>query len=133
MTRIEQHKHDLGELISQFFVAQRNKDQTEGRGGMIDVAVFDDHKKAYEKIKGQGVMGCGDGDVVKRAYYRCETCPEIVKVDHRIYIGDSYTQKNTLGKGTYADYMPDGWYAEYSDMANDPEYMEYLRLKRKFG
>lgn len=133
MARIEKHEHDLGELISQFFVAQRNKDQTEGRGGMIDVATYQDHKEAYNRIKGEGVMGCGDGDVVSRAYYRCETCPEIVKVDERIYIGDEYTKKNILGKGGYSDYMPDGWHAEYSEMANDPEYMEYLRLRRKFS
>jgi hypothetical protein len=100
---------------------------------MIDEGVFDNHKDAYNKIKGHAVMGCGDGDVVKRTYYRCEDCPEILRIDEQIFIGDNYTRNNVLGRpGTYQDFMPDGWHKNYSPMTQDPEYQEYLRLKKKF-
>lgn len=127
------HKHELGELLSEFFVAQRNKDQTEGRGPMVDMGTFLNPTDAHDAAKGQAVMGCGDGDIIKRSYYRCETCPEIVKIDEHVYYGDDYMKKHTLGGlGRYADFMSDGWSKDYSPLSNDPEYNEFLRLKRKF-
>lgn len=130
---MERHRHITGEKITEFFVTQENSDLTEGRGGMVDVSVFTNHMDAYKKAKGRAVQGCGDGDVVKRTYYRCTECPELIQINEKIYIGDSYTQKNTLGKpGRYQDYMIDGWHKDYSPKATDPEYPEYLRLKKKF-
>ena len=126
------HRHKYGELITTFFVATRNSDQTEGRGHQVEIDSFDNYKDAYLSAKGEGVMGVGDGDVLMRTYHRCEDCPALIKTDKTIYYGGPYTQKNTLGKGTYADYMPDGWHRDYSAMAQDPEYADYLRLKNKF-
>ena len=126
------HKHIKGELITEFYVGMVNRDQTEGRGPMVDKRAFSDPDSAYKSIKGQGVMGCGDGDVSHRTYYRCVDCPGLIVEAQTIYMGSSYTQKNTLGKGHYKDFMPDGWHRDYSAFAQDPEYSEYLRLKEKF-
>lgn len=126
------HRHVIGEQITQFFVAQRNSDQTEGRGANIDVGTFENPTDAYSRIKGEAVQGCGDGDVVRRTYYRCSECPELVKVDERIYVGDNYSKNNMLGKGTYKDYMKDGWRNDFSPVRQDPEFDEYIRLKKKF-
>ena len=127
------HVHIYGEELTHFFVAQHNSDQTEGRGGIVDAGAFEDVQDAYKRIEGQGVMGVGDGDIVLRMYYRCDACPELVKVDEPIYQGASYTQRNLLGRpGRYQDFMQDGWRKDYSPVAADPEFEEYLRLKRKF-
>lgn len=127
------HQHELGEVLSTLFVAQHNSDQTEGKGHMVDNGAFLTVEDAYERTKGAAVMGCGDGNIVKRVYYRCTTCPEIYRVDTTIYNGDNYFKKNIAGSGRYADIMPDGWHKDYSPITNDPEYQEYLRLKKKFG
>ena len=127
------HSHERGEKITEFFVARRNSDQTEGRGGMLDMGFFTDHKEAFKAVRGEAVQGCGDGDIVIRTYYRCLTCPALIEVNEHIYHGDDYTKKNILGKpGRFANFMPDGWRADYSDMVQDPEWEEYLRLKAKF-
>lgn len=126
------HKHEQAELITQFYVAQENSDLTEGRGGMRDIAAFATHRDAYDRAKGRAVQGCGDGDVVKRTYYRCATCPELVKVDERIYVGDGYSRKNLLGKGSYAAFLKDGWRKDYSPLGSDPEFDEFMRLRKKF-
>lgn len=128
----KEHKLD-DEPLSSLFVAQRNSDQTEGRGSMIDVAYFDNHTEAYNRIKGEAVQGCGDGDVVLRSWYRCHDCPEIIKTDKTIYVGDNYSKKNLLGKGSYSLFMKDGWHVDYSPIPQDPEYKEYLRLREKFA
>lgn len=122
------HKHELGEQLSKFFVSKINSDQTEGRGAMRDYGVFTDHDAAYQKVKGQGVQGCGDGDVYIRSYYRCTGCPEIVQKDERIYLGSEWLRKNALP----SEFAADGWRVDFSPLANDPEYAEYIRLKAKF-
>jgi len=125
------HKHEQGELLSEFFVAKINSDQTEGRGHMIDYGVFTDRLSAFDKVKGEAVMGVGDGDIYIRTYHRCRyaTCPEIVQTDTQIYEGSAWGKKNLCGEGKYSDFMPDGWRADYSPMKQDPQFIEYLRLK----
>lgn len=127
------HKHEHDASIVDFFVAQHNSDQTEGRGRMIDAGAYLDLNDAIRKVKGQAVMGCGDGDIVHRTYYTCKSCPEVVREDKTIYHGDDYFKKNIAGTGRYADIMPDGWHIDYSEVAQDPEYKEYVRLREKFG
>lgn len=43
--------------------AYKNADQTEGRGPMVPIAFFMQPQDARRAARGQGVMGCGDGDV----------------------------------------------------------------------
>lgn len=49
--------------------AERNQDQTEGRGPMVPIAYFFHKTDAQRAAKGHGVMGVGDGDVVQVKVY----------------------------------------------------------------
>jgi ribosomal protein S19 len=126
------HRHEIGELLSEFYVTRHNSDLTEGRGGDVDAGIFEDRWEAHKATKGIDVQGT-DGSIVRRTYNRCTGCPEIIKTDLPIYYGSKYV-KNRAGErhGFYKDFMPDGWRKDYSPMVNDPEYKEYLRLKDKY-
>jgi hypothetical protein len=127
------HNHVHGEELAVYFVGQYNSDQTEGRGHTVETDAYEDVQDALKSVKGYGGMGTGDGDIVKRTYYRCTECPAIVKEDEPIYFGSLYMKKNMLGRyGSYSDFNPDGWRKDYSSMETDPEWSEYLRLKEKF-
>lgn len=119
------HRHEVGEAATPLvFVSRINSDQTEGRGTMRPIAFSLEQEFAYNRIKGQGVMGVGDGDVGTMQFFHCSVCPELIKVEQTIYRGDK-PQRNL-------EFAPDGWRREYSPMLSDPEYKEYLRLKEKF-
>ena len=125
------HRHiTTGEIVSQFFVSRVNRDLTEGRGPMVDNGIFTSHMDAYQASKGQGVQGVGDGDVVIRTFRRCEDgCPAILEFNDSIYHGSGWSKKQA-GKLGYEQFAPDGWRVDYSPMTNDPDYKEFLRLRK---
>lgn len=117
------HRHEFKGITPVFslFVAQINSDQTEGKGGMKDYKYFFDHVAAYNSIKGEGVMGHGDGDVALRQWKEC-FCGEVFVYDEVVYRGTTY------GRTTV-----DGWRPDLSPLLSDPEYKEYMRLHKKFN
>lgn len=48
-----------------YYESQENADRTEGRGPMRAIGHFADIAQAVHFVKGRGVMGVGDGEVVK--------------------------------------------------------------------
>lgn len=119
------HRHEVGEILFQVFVAQVNSDQTEGRGGMRDKDHFDNENDAYLAVKGQGVMGVGDGNVVLRSFVACggpSRCAHISVYNKQIYNGSNYGRKPG----------ENGWIPEFDKRKEDPDYQQYLALKKKF-
>lgn len=105
-----------------YFEAQRNSDQTEGKGHSVVIAAYDNEPDAVQRVKGEGVMGVGDGDVVAVivTYHS----------DHRVVVKREKTygyRKDWQGHWNY------GYLDNRDAPINDPDYHEYLRLKRKFG
>lgn len=133
MTQLETHTHYNGALLAEIYVAQQNSDAVQWRGGMVDVEAFENCHDARDRVLNCGPEGIGDGDVIKRTYYWCETCPDIVKVEERIYIGDLESKKSRLGLPPFENFLPNGWRDDYTDIQNDPEYSEYMRLRDKFN
>lgn len=132
------HRCTYGEELFKVYVGKVNSDQTEGRGGMRDHSVWATPEAAYAAIKGEGVMGVGDGDVHVRGYWTCdaddtgEKCDAILVRDFKIYDGYAARNKGRPVVGT-TDYGTDGWRPDYSPLMKDPEYKEFLRLRRKFS
>jgi hypothetical protein len=126
------HRCTYGIRSFEVFVGKVNSDQTEGRGPMRDHSLWDNANDAYEAIRGQGVMGVGDGDVAHRVYYTCdaddtgEVCHKVLVTEDTIYDGWAARGGNRKGFG------PDGWRPDYSPLLNDPDYKTYLRLKERF-
>lgn len=122
------HRHVIGETLASYFVAQHCSDQTEGRGGNIDVGVFENHLDAYKRIRGEGVQGIGDGDVIQRTFSRCEECVEILITNEKVYSGvhgaSWWTRPN--------NFATDGWRKDLSPLMTDPDYPKYLELKARF-
>lgn len=117
------HRHTHGELITEFYVSVVNSDLTEGRGSNVDKGVFEKAEDAHRDCLRADVQGT-DGDVVYRTYHRCEECPQLIRTDKVIFSGSRW--------GRDENFLSDGWRADFSPLANDPDYPEYLRLKRKF-
>lgn len=112
------HRHEYGKDLLEVFVGLVNSDQTEGRGGMRDHSVWQTMEAAFEAIKGEGVMGYGNGDVQRRTYSVCgaDNCKAILIFKEDIYKG-----------------YGDKWLAtRYNPLLKDPDYKTYLRLKEKF-
>lgn len=109
----------------QIYEATQNSDQTEGRGHEATIAYFDNLDEAVKAVKGKGVMGVGDGDVNSLCIYTSveELNAHGIVSKIKIY---GY-RKDRLGK----------WGCGYIDNRDapldDPEYVEYLRLRKKFG
>jgi hypothetical protein len=99
------------------YLAQENYDLTEGKGGWKTLGYFTDPEKAVERVKGRGVMGVGDGQVV------------VVKLDTGNARQETFYgyRQNAAGKWGYG-------YVDGRDdpVLQDPELPEYLRLKKKF-
>lgn len=117
------HRHSYGELVTEFYVSVINSDPTEGRGSSIDKGIFENADDAYEDCVRADVQGT-DGDVYYRTFSRCEGCPQLIKTDKKIYSGSKW--------GRDANFLSDGWRADFSPLAKDPEFKDYLRLKKKF-
>ena len=98
-----------------------NSDSTEGRGHMVCIGRYENEQQAYEHIKGKGVMGVGDGDVELVQYFK--TDDGFDKVTTKVY---GYRKDWNDNWGT-------GW-LDWRDMPDDdPEFAEYIRLKKKFN
>jgi|SRR6478736_1292680 len=117
------HRHIYGELITEFYVSVVNSDLTEGRGHNVDKGIFEKPMDAHKDALRADVQGT-DGDVYYRTYHRCIECPQLIKTDLRIFAGSKW--------GRDENFLADGWRQDYSPLANDPEYEQYLRLKKKF-
>lgn len=102
------------------FLATRNSDLTEGRGPIHLFGIYTDPEDAVEAVKGQGVMGYGDGSVY------------VVKANTTLskgaYSNLVYGYRRANGVWGYG-YVVDSVYAPEPD----PEYLEYLRLHEKYG
>lgn len=126
------HRCTYGEVIFSVFASMVNSDQTEGRGSMRAISFWDDANSAYEVVRGEGVMGVGDGDVYTYTFWACdadgtgETCHRILRRKNAVYDGAVARGGKRLGFG------PDGWIPDYSPLLNDPDYKTYLKLKEKF-
>jgi hypothetical protein len=127
------HRCTHGEEILRVYVGMVNADSTEGKGPMREHSFWTTPDSALKAIKGQGVMGVGDGDITMHTYFKCdaaepgETCDHILIAKVQVY--DGYAARGGNMKG----FCPDGWRPDLSPLNNDPEYKDYLRLKKKFG
>lgn len=100
------------------YIATENSDRTEGKGFTIVTGIFEDPDKAVKSVIGRGAMGIGDGsvytvDLVDGAY-----TGNLFKHESMLY---GYRQRNGV------------WGYGYTNESDDPEYIEYLRLSKKFG
>jgi hypothetical protein len=118
------HRHEIGPVLLEVYVALVNSDLTEGRGSVRDKGIWLDPKDAYEDAKGMGVMGMGDGDIALRTFMQCGVkgfvpCGHIIVENRTIYNGNHKKSET-------------GWVPDYDPRKNDPEYQQYLALKKKF-
>lgn len=121
------HRCEKGLALLETYVGRVNSDQTEGRGPYVDHSIWTTSEAAHNAIKGQGVMGVGDGDVYLRTFWACaKSCGKILVTDVQIY--DGYSARGGRRKG----FGPDGWRPDMSPLYNDPEYKQYIELKKKF-
>lgn len=108
------------------YVVFGNSDQTEGRGGYVQREAFSDLEAAIESVKSGrwGVQGTkGDGKVVERKW--------------RIIDGQKW-QADDIEIWGYRKDEAGRWGYGFVDLRDstaltDPDYVEYLRLKEKFG
>lgn len=107
------------------YEAQENTDLTEGRGPMRTFAIFTNLEEAVKAVKGRGVMGYGDGEVVETDVY--ESTEEIAE-NNRLYSA----RRRVYGYRQRPDGKWDYGYSDFRDLHSDPEYSEYMRLKKKF-
>ncbi len=99
------------------YLSAENSDLTEGRGHTVITGVYLDPEAAVEAVKGRNVMGVGDGDVYE------------VNVEGGVWKGNLYENK------IYGYRQRNGhWgYGYLNEPDDDPEYIEYLRLQKKYG
>lgn len=107
------------------YEAQENSDSTEGRGPMRTIAIFTNLEEAVKAVKGRGVMGVGDGEVLETDVY--ENAEDMAE-NGRLYA----SRKRVYGYRTRPDGKRDYGYLDFRDLNSDPEYVEYMRLKKKF-
>lgn len=106
------------------YECQRNSDQTEGRGRMVTFAVAGDESTALDNVRGQGVMGYGDGEIVKVVY--ASGPDEFVNGNPVISTERIYGyHRNIFGDWHH------GW-TDDRDLVEDPEWQTYVRLRKKF-
>jgi hypothetical protein len=107
--------------MNQVWVVRQNSDLTEGRGQMVDVGVYDSEDESFEANRSVGgVMGWP---------------PIFGGQIWRVELG-SYPLKETKVFGYRKDWNGNwgqGW-IDLRDRPNetDPEWIEYLRLRKKF-
>jgi len=102
------------------YIAKVNSDLTEGRGPMKIIGYYEDEQEACDAVKGKGVMGVGDGEITSVHLNVINPKEELVYGYHR-------SGRGILGEWRY------GWVDGRDLPKHDPEYIEYLRLKEKFG
>lgn len=107
------------------YEAQQNSDLTEGRGSMTTIAIFTNLEEAVKAVKGRGVMGVGDGEVLETKVY--ESAQDIDD-NGRLYA----SRIRVYGYRQRPDGKWDTGYLDFRDLNGDPEYVEYMRLKKKF-
>jgi len=121
-----------------WYEAQENSDQIEGKGSMVTFAVFANIEDAVRAVQSRGVMGVGAGEVTEvevkplasykewedfkasDTHYRRLAAPGISRI--KVY---GY-RKDLTGKWGY------GYVDNRDAPTNDPEFADYLRLKKKF-
>jgi hypothetical protein len=112
------HRHTIGTKVFEYFAMKQNSDLTEGRGGMRTVSRWATAEDAHKAAHKGGVMGIGDGEVWYVTINYCgggdydEPCDYICEVESRIYDGQKWID------------------VRFDPRANDPEFQEYLRLKK---
>lgn len=101
---------------TKLYIATENSDLTEGRGHTVVTGIYTDPDVAVKAVRGRNVMGVGDGDVYE------------VELVNGSWNGELYENK-------YYGYrqINGHWGYGYTSEGDDPEFDEYLRLKRKFG
>jgi hypothetical protein len=101
------------------YAAKINSDQTEGRGPMMVKSYHQTTEGAYDAVKGQGVMGVGDGEIDEIIV------PELGTSSCRNIYG---YHRNWRGKWVH------GWVDEDSlpPQEEAADYQKYLELKTKF-
>lgn len=105
--------------------AMVNADSTEGRGPMRSVGLFTDEMDAFRAIKGKGPMGCSNGDIWRVTIVR--TADEAKK------LGGTSKREQIYGYGRDWDgKWREHWFDGRDKPDQDPEFSDYLRLKRKF-
>jgi len=110
--------------LSKIYAAKQNTDTTEGKGWMKTFAYFQNPEDAVEAVKGRGVMGAGDGEVYEVTVSKTleEWNEHGPYKETKIY---GY-HKSITGR------WRDGWVDDRDLPHTDPEFAEYVRLKKKF-
>ena len=119
------------------YLACHNSDLTEGRGGQVGFALFDNEEAAVKAVKGYGVMGVGDGEVYRlgdpeKVFSTVEEWKDAgspkpgVNPQHGRDTHVYGYRKGWNGKWGY------GWVDNRDAPMNDPEYAEFQRLRAKF-
>lgn len=105
---------------TKLYIATENSDLTEGRGHTVVKGIHVDPQDAVKAVLGHGVMGAGDGDVY------------VVELTNGSWNGNLFQNKyyGYRKRGSQWGY---GYVNVEDDPAPDPEYLEYLRLQKKFG
>lgn len=120
--------------MKMIYLATRNSDQTEGRGRTEVFAAFTRLEDAILAVKGQGVMGQGDGEVYAifdkpRVFESYDAWVEAKKPTPGWSISDA-----SVVYGYHRDWQGN-WKHGLVESAplDDPDYLKYLELKQKFG
>ena len=101
-----------------------NSDQTEGRGVTRTYHTTLDLDEAVKRVKGQGPMGCSDGDIYEVTY---ASSP-----DEFVGSGPVISSVRIYGSRKRPDGKHDDGFLDFRDLTIDPEWNEYVRLARKF-
>lgn len=114
VTHIRNARTEQAKVI---YIARENSDLTEGRGPMRTLGYYTEPEPAIARVQGRGVMGVGHGEVSTVKL-------DIGRVEERLFWGN---HANPAGKWVYG-------YADNRDdpILSDPEYPEYVRLRKKF-
>lgn len=120
------------------FEAAANSDSTEGRGIMVAFAYFEHEAEAVLAVQSAGVMGVGTGDVYAVPLF--ETEEEHLEYERERAEVSKRTGKQVEKRRRTYGYRMDWrgqWGYGYIDNrdapVNDPEYVEFVRLAKKFG
>lgn len=108
------------------FVVKVNSDSTEGRGRMIDHSVHLNPQDAYAACKHKGVMGVSDGEIWERTLTLYTD--GLWEISERQIYGYMPGKSENWNDGQWIDE-----YDELDPRMQDPEYINYLQLKRKYG
>lgn len=108
------------------FECSHNSDQTEGRGSMVPFAWEATLEDAVKRVQGEGVMGCGPGDV-HLVQWVGEDVEMVRKNGGPVKKTRVYGAHWIPGRGSIAEYAP-GW----DPRGEDPEWQRLLKLAEKF-